>query len=99
MPGENKILKPVCRAAFLIAGIFGRIFDMATDSLIVFLRSTVVKEKKVQGISHSHPGLLRTIGTELSGAMRPITSNFTFALMMTCIGILIIFCALIFALI
>ncbi len=99
VPGENKILKPVCRAAFLIAGIFGRIFDMATDSLIVFLRSTVVKEKKVQGISRSHPGLLRTIGTELSGAMRPITSNFTFALMMTCIGILIIFCALIFALI
>ena len=93
--GENLILKPLSRAGLLIASIVGRIFDMGPDSLIVLLRRTALKERKVRGGCRTHPGLLRMIGTELSGTFRPLTSNFTFALMMTCVGILIILCALI----
>ena len=95
--GENRLLTPAARFVMLIASILVRAMEMGTDGLIVLLRRTVVKERKVRGKPRAHPGLFRTVYTELSGAARPITSNFTFALMMTCIGIIIILCAVIYA--
>ena len=69
--------------------------EITLDGAIVLLRKTILREKKVKGLESAHPGLFRTLTIELSGAAEPNTSNFTFALMMTCIGIVIILCTII----
>lgn len=88
--GENKILKPVCRAGLFLLGLAARILETSMDGLIMLLRKTVMRERKVRGAKSAHPGLLRTLSAEFSGSAEPVTSNFTFALMMTCIGIIVI---------
>ena len=93
--GENKILRPLCRFFMVLATVLVRILEITLDGAIVLLRKTILREKKVKGLESAHPGLFRTLAIELSGAAEPITSNFTFALMMTCIGIVIILCTII----
>ncbi len=95
MFGENKILRPLCRFGLALATVLVRILEITLDGTILLLRKTILREKKVKGAESAHPGLLRTLSIELSGAAEPITSNFTFALMMTCIGIVIILCTII----
>ena len=90
IPGENVILKPVCRIGLFLLGLAARILETSMDGLIMLLRKTVMRERKVRGVKSAHPGLLRTLTAELSGSAEPITSNFSFALMMTCIGIIVI---------
>ena len=97
--GENVVLKPLCRLAVFLVSVGGRILDMSTDCLITLFRATFAREKKVRGKEIVHPGLLRTMAAELGEAARPITSNLTFALLMTCIGILVILCAIIYSLV
>ncbi|MBQ8305949.1 MAG: NADH dehydrogenase [Blautia sp.] len=92
--GLDVILKPLCRAGMFLWTCAVRVFDLSTDGLIRLLRKTVVREKKVKGRKSVHPGLLRTMSAEISGGAEPVTSNFTFALMMTCIGIIVILLAI-----
>ena len=92
--GENKILRPLCKAGVWIGTFFGRILDSSTDAVIVFLRKTVMRERKVRG-EEGHPGLFGTLYRESKDTVGPIVSNFTFAMMMTCIGILIVLLAII----
>ena len=94
--GENKVLRPACKAGFVIASVLTRILESTLDALLLFLRKTVMREKKVIGAEKAHPGLLRTLATELLGASDSVASNFTFAMMMTCIGIVVILCAIIY---
>ena len=56
-----------------------------------------MRERRVQGEERRHPGLFRTVLAEMQEALRPLASNFTFAMMMTCIGILIVLIAVIAA--
>jgi hypothetical protein len=37
-----------------------------------------------------HPGLLRTVAEETAEAVQPLVQNFTFAMLMTCVGIVLI---------
>ena len=92
--GENRILKPLCRLLMFLAAIAARALEMGTDGLIVLLRRTIFRERKVKGKKAAHPGLPKTLMAEISGAAQPLTSNFTFAMMMTCIGIVVILCAI-----
>ena len=97
--GENRILRPVCRFGMFAGTVLVRAMDMGMDGLIVLLRASVLKERKARGRKAAHPGLFRTISAEISGAAKLITTNFTFALMMTCIGIIVILCAIVLAVI
>ncbi len=94
--GENKILRPFCRAFLAAACFLSRIFESVLDGFILLLRKTVMRETKVQGRDDPRPGLIGTLYMELSDVARPLISGFTFAMMMTCIGIVIVLCAIIF---
>ncbi len=94
--GENRILTPLLKAGLKAACILAGILGNLPDTLILLLRKTVMKEKKVQGREKTYPGLLRTLYIELSSAVQPLLYNFTFAMMMTCIGIVITLCTIIY---
>ena len=93
--GENIILKPLCKVAMVLLSVAARILETSMDGWIMLLRKTVMREKKVRGAQSAYPGLFRTLSAEFSGSAEPVTSNFTFALMMTCIGIIVILCTII----
>ncbi len=94
--GENKLLRPLCRIALEISLVITGLLEKVTDGLILLLRRTFMREKKVVGSEKPYPGLIRTISTELSAAARPLISSFSFAMMMTCIGIVIMLLTIIF---
>ena len=94
--GENKLLRPLCRFGLSAALVITGLLEKVTDGVILLLRKTFMKEKKVIGSEKPYPGLIRTLSTELSAAARPLISSFSFAMMMTCIGIVIMLCTIIF---
>ncbi len=87
--GENKILVPLSKLFFIIWSIIFRILEMSTDSIIVLLRATVLREKCVKRNGH-RGGVIGVMAAEFSEAVKPLTSNFTFAMLMTCTGIVLI---------
>ena len=87
--GENRILRPLAKGVFLIWCVILRALEMSTDALAVLARKTFLKEKVV-GRHSKRPGLAGVMAEELQEAARPIISNFTFALLMTCVGIVVI---------
>ena len=93
--GENKVLTFLARLVYETAGILGRILDMSLDGLLLLLQHTVFRKRKDPDEKEG-PGLVRALTGELSEAARPIVSNFTFALMMTCIGIIVILFVIIY---
>jgi hypothetical protein len=97
VPGENKVLRPLAKAIVWIGAFVGRLLDTGMDGMILLLRRTLMKERKLQGEERRHPGLIRTMTAELEETMHPLMSNFTFAMLMTCLGILIVLIAVIAA--
>ena len=86
--GENKVLRPLARGV-VFAGVFaGRVLTDSLDAVIVFLRKTVISEKRVQKGVRS--GRLSDFMEVTGETVMPISRGFSLALMMTCLGILII---------
>ena len=89
--GENRILRPLCRLALPAAGIFARLLSDSMDAGIWLLRRTIFREKR-----SLEPERMR--GKRFRAATRTnlsaILDGFTFALMMTCAGIIVILGAL-----
>ena len=70
-----------------------RIVEMSTDTIIVLIRKTFMRETRVR--THSHRlGLAVVMAAEFSEAAKPIVTNFTFALLMTCLGIIVMLFAI-----
>ena len=89
--GENLILRPVCRGVLFAASVFGRALSTSMDALIVLLRKTVVRETKVRTLqSEERRSRAAAFRDQTEAALNPIISGFSFALVMTCIGILLI---------
>ena len=89
--GENLILRPVCRGVLYAATVFGRALSTSMDALIVLLRKTVVRETKVRTLqSEERRSRAAAFRDQTEAALNPIISGFSFALVMTCIGILLI---------
>lgn len=88
--GENLILKPLARAVMVITGFISRLFMVSMDGLIVLLRKTLLREKKVRDGHVEHFGKFRTFAEATREAAEPVFANFSFALMMTCIGIVLV---------
>ncbi len=94
--GENKLLGPFCKAALLFGAFIGRVFADSTDALIVFLRKTFVREKKVPTVSSRKVSRRAMLREGTAAALEPLLQNFSFALAMTCVGILVILAVLIY---
>ena len=87
---ENVILKPLAKLTVVLGTFFGRVLETSTDAVIVFFRKTILRENSVVGEKKMHPGLFRTVAEETAEAVQPLVQNFTFALLMTCVGIVLI---------
>ena len=70
-----------------------RIVEMSTDTIIVLIRKTLMRETRVRNNSHRF-GLAGVMAAEFSEAAKPIVTNFTFALLMTCLGIIVMLFAI-----
>ena len=88
--GENLILKPLCRFIVFSGSLIGRILCDSTDFLIAILRKTVVREIPVRGRKSMKPGRFEAFLRNTSEATATIFTGFTFALGMTCVGVVVI---------
>ena len=95
--GENKILTPVCEYGLWIFEKIAYVLSISMDGLILGLRRTVFKEKKVRRAGMGQVSRFRMVREGTAEAASPILRNFTFALLMTCLGILIILGVLLIA--
>ncbi|MGX8704498.1 MAG: proton-conducting transporter transmembrane domain-containing protein, partial [bacterium] len=87
--GENRALVPLCKGIVLFGTFVGRCLSTGTDALIMLLRKTIFRERRVRTAEDFKPGKLRTAVRVTQDALRPLAMNFSFALMMTCIGIVV----------
>ena len=95
--GENKILTPVCRYGLLFWEKIAYVVSISTDGLILTLRRTLFREKKVRKAGMGRMSRLRMVREGTIDAVTPVIRNFTFALLMTCLGILVILGVLLIA--
>ena len=72
-----------------------RIVEMSTDTIIVLIRKTFMRETRVRNNSHRF-GLAGVMAAEFSEAAKPIVTNFTIALLMTCLGIIVMLFAIVY---
>ncbi len=87
--GENRLLRPVCRGLVFLGTFFGRCLSTGTDALFALLRKTILRERKVRTAEDYRPGKARTAVRVTEEALRPLAFNFSFALLMTCLGIIV----------
>ena len=88
--GEDMVLKPLARAAVFAGSLIGRVLSDSMDAVIVLLRKTAVRERPVKGAGPGRRSRLRVFMRQTENAIVPLFANFSFALLMTCIGILVI---------
>ena len=93
--GENKLLTPLFEGVLFLSNLIGRALADSLDFLIVLLGRTVLRERRVVRAEDIRENRLRQLDEEWRETSGPILQNFSFALMMTCFGILIILVALI----
>ena len=96
VPGENRILRPFARGVMFGLTFTGRILASSLDWLIVALRRTVMRETWALTRERVRRRGLRAYRREIRKAAAPIYASFSFALMMTCIGIMLILGVLLF---
>ena len=94
--GENRVLIPLSKAVMWASNFIGRVFTTSLDALIVLIRRTVAREKKIRTDDDVKVSGWMILQEEVNDAATPILRNFSFALMMTCIGILVILGVIIF---
>lgn len=88
--GEDVILEPLCKGFFRAFQSIMFLFSISTDYIILSLRKTIFREKKVRQSGVGQISRVRMIIDGTGEAAAPILRNFTFALLMTCLGILVI---------
>ncbi len=89
--GENKVLTRVSSKVFQTISVVLSVMALGTDAFIILLRRTALKEHVVSDKSMHNPGPLKKRSSEVREAYRPIIGNFSFALMLSCIGMMVIF--------
>ena len=93
--GENVIVKPLCRVLFLFGSIFGRAMDTSTDALILLARKSVFREERVKdGSNLTGDNPLKTLGNATAEALSQVLDNFSYAMMMTCMGVIAVLVAI-----
>ena len=97
--GENKVLGPVCGFCLDMVQKTAYCFSVSTDYLILEMRNSVLREKKVRKAGMGQVSRFRMLREGTAAAVNPILRNFTFALLMTCLGILMILGVLLIAIV
>ena len=97
--GEDKVLTPVCVYGLKLFQSVCYAVSISTDSLILTLRHSVFREKKVRKAGVGRMSRTRMLREGTAEAVGPILRNFTFALFMTCLGILVILGVLLIAIV
>lgn len=88
--GENLILTPVCRCIVFFGSLIGRFLCDSTDALILLLRKTIVREMPVRARRDMNPTRMEVFLRDTNEAVSTIFASFSFALAMTCVGVLMI---------
>ena len=88
--GENLILTPVCRSIVFLGSLIGRSLCDSTDALILLLRKTIVREMPVRARRDMNPTRTEVFLRDTNEAVSTIFASFSFALAMTCVGVLMI---------
>ena len=86
---ENVVLRRVCAALTFAAAVLARAMNDSLDAVIVLSRRTAIKEVKVRDEREAvRVGRLRAFRRATSTALDAF--NFSFALLMTCLGVILI---------
>ena len=86
---ENKLLRPLCLFILKFSGLAAQFLSVSTDGLLVLFHDTFMRERVVRA-DRIRFRKLRGIQKSLARAYTSISMNFSFALMMTCLGIIVI---------
>ena len=76
-------------AGVAIGGAFARLAAMLPDGIIIWMRRTILRERR-RVTEQIHPSQFRISRRKVEQAAAPVVINFSFAIMMTCLGILIV---------
>ncbi len=88
--GENRILRPAAKGILAAGSVAGRILSDSTDALVVLLRRTVARERNVKAPDEGSAGFWWKLRQGTAVTWDSITRNFSFAMLMTCLGILVV---------
>ncbi len=89
--GENKVLVPLSNKVFNFIKSLFSIMSLGMDAVIILLRKTAMKEHVLSEETINKPGTLSRRRSAVHAAYSPIIGNFSFALMLSCIGMMVIF--------
>lgn len=88
---ENLVYRPVLTKYLVFAGaVVGRLLSDSLDGLLLLLRRTLFRQRKVLRPDRKRLNFIKKGMMATSEMTESLLSNFSFAMMMTCIGILII---------
>ncbi len=95
VPAENRVLTWVSKAMVRVSAAVSRSLAISTDALIVLTRRSVLRERVVADTGKKVSTLKkkRKLAQE---AYESIRENFSFALMLSCIGMMLIFGVIMF---
>ena len=86
---ENRILRPLCLLILKIGGLAAQFLSVSTDGLLILFHDTFMRERVVRA-DRIRFRKLRGIQKSLERAYSSIAMKFSFTLMMTCLGIIVI---------
>ena len=97
--GENAAVRGVADALVLLGVLLGRMMDSSLDALTLLLRRTLLREERVRDErALLRDRRLRTFHRATSLALSRVVDNFSFAMMMACVGVILVFVTLALAL-
>lgn len=93
---EDLIYRPLLLTVLpAIGNVVCRFLAVLPDGFMIFTRHTALRERK-RVSEDDHPGQLQAIRKREEQAAAPVVINFSFAIMMTCLGMLIVFGVILF---
>ena len=93
--GENRLLRPAAKGLVFIGTFAGRVLCDSMDALVVLMKKTVVRERRSVSPDIGKVTAFRTVREVTQETVGSVRENFSFAMMMTCLGILIVLMALV----
>ena len=98
--GENRIITRFSRAAVMAGIAAGRFLEQSLDGIVLLMRKTVIKEEQLRtGDDLLRERRLKPIHRATVLAFSRVADNFSYAMMMLCIGIVLVFSLIVLALV
>ena len=98
--GENQVIRRLSTAAVTAGTAVGRLLEQSLDGIVLLMRRTVMKEERLRtGDDLLRERRLKPIHRATVLAFSRVADNFSYAMMMLCVGIVLIFALIVMALI